>query len=87
MDGAGKWLLVKLLTHEERALALADDAPPVATLILVTHHIEEIVPDIHRVILLRDGRVAAAAPKRSVLTAKALSELFDAPIALDEIDG
>jgi iron complex transport system ATP-binding protein len=39
------------------------------------------------VILLRDGRVAAAGPKHEVLTAGALSELFDAPIALEEIDG
>lgn len=57
------------------------------TLILITHHIEEIVPEIHRVILLREGRVAAAGPKRSVPTAEALSELFDAPIALEESDG
>jgi iron complex transport system ATP-binding protein len=57
------------------------------TLILITHHIEEIVPEIQRVILLRDGRIAAAGPKRSVLTAEALSELFDAPIALEESDG
>jgi iron complex transport system ATP-binding protein len=56
-------------------------------LILITHHIEEIVPEIDRVILLRDGRVAKAGPKRSVLTAEALSGLFDAPIALEESDG
>jgi iron complex transport system ATP-binding protein len=57
------------------------------TLILITHHIEEIVPEIQHMILLRDGRVAAEGPKRSVLTARALSELFDAPIALEESDG
>ena len=38
-------------------------------------------------ILLRDGRVAAEGPKRSVLTAGALTELFDAPVALEESDG
>jgi len=57
------------------------------TLILVTHHIDEIVPEIERVVLLRDGRVAATGPKRSVLTAERLSDLFDAPITLDESEG
>ena len=57
------------------------------TLILVTHHIEEIVPEIERIILLRNGRIMASGPKRAVLTADCLSELFEAPIALDEDDG
>ena len=35
---------------------------------------------------LRPG-LAAAGPKGSVLTAGALSELFDAPIAIEESDG
>jgi len=57
------------------------------TLILITHHIEEIVPEIGRVLLLRDGRIVADGPKRSVLTAEELGGLFDAPIAIDEADG
>jgi iron complex transport system ATP-binding protein len=68
----------------ERVRQIARDG---TTLVLITHHIEEIVPEINRVILLRDGRVAAAGPKHAVLTAGALSELFGAPIALDEADG
>jgi iron complex transport system ATP-binding protein len=54
------------------------------TLILVTHHIEEIVAEIERVILLRDGRITADGPKRSVLTSERLSEVFDAPITLEK---
>jgi len=57
------------------------------TLILITHHIEEIVPEIERVILLRGGRILAFGPKRSVLTAERLSGLFDAPVAIDEQAG
>src|SRR6185503_2282576 len=38
------------------------------TLILITHHIEEIVPEIDRVILLRGGRITANGPKAEVLT-------------------
>lgn len=57
------------------------------TLILITHHIEEIVPEIDRIILLRQGRVTASGSKREVLTDARLSELFDAPIVLEENDG
>jgi iron complex transport system ATP-binding protein len=57
------------------------------TVILITHHIDEIIPEIERVVLLREGRVAAAGPKSSVLTAERLSRLFDAPIAIEEHDG
>jgi iron complex transport system ATP-binding protein len=68
----------------ERVRQVARDG---TTLILVTHHIEEIVPEIERVILLREGRIAADGPKRSVLTADRLTTLFNAPITLDENDG
>jgi iron complex transport system ATP-binding protein len=57
------------------------------TLILITHHVEEIVPEIERVILLRSGRVAADGPKRLTMTAEGLSDLFESPIAIEESDG
>jgi iron complex transport system ATP-binding protein len=57
------------------------------TLILITHHIEEIVPEIGRVILLKQGRVMTSGPKRDVLTAVQLSALFDSPVAIDEAGG
>ena len=57
------------------------------TLILITHHIEEIVPEIARVILLRGGRVVAEGTKAEVLTAASLSELFGIPVAIDEAGG
>jgi iron complex transport system ATP-binding protein len=57
------------------------------TVILITHHIDEIIPEIERVILLQAGRMVAAGSKGSVLTAEGLSGLFNAPIALEETDG
>jgi iron complex transport system ATP-binding protein len=57
------------------------------TLILITHHIEEIVPEIDRVILVSEGRIAAAGSKREILTSAHLSKLFNAPIVLEEADG
>jgi iron complex transport system ATP-binding protein len=57
------------------------------TIILVTHHAEEIIPEINRVLLLRRGRVAYDGPKRAVLTAANLTDVFDAPVTVAEADG
>jgi iron complex transport system ATP-binding protein len=53
------------------------------TLLLVTHHVEEIVPEIRRVILLRDGRIAADGPREAILTEDTLSRLFGHPIVVE----
>lgn len=57
------------------------------TLILVTHHIEEIVPEIGRVILLREGRVLADGERAALLTDDHLSALFDGPVQVHHADG
>jgi iron complex transport system ATP-binding protein len=50
------------------------------TLVLVTHHIEEIVPEIDRVILLREGRVLADGTRADVLTSELLSQAYGGPL-------
>jgi iron complex transport system ATP-binding protein len=57
------------------------------TIVLVTHHAEEIIPEIDRVILLRRGRVAYDGPKAAVLTAANLTGVFDAAVTVDEKNG
>lgn len=57
------------------------------TLILITHHIEEIVPGIQRVIFLREGRLAGDGPRREMLTSARLSDLFGLPLAIREAAG
>jgi iron complex transport system ATP-binding protein len=57
------------------------------TIILVTHHVEEIIPEIDHLILIKRGRVACAGPKRTILTDGNLSALFDAPVAVHEAGG
>lgn len=56
-------------------------------IIIVTHHLNEIPPEVDRVILLRDGRVAADGRKRSVLTDERLSEVYGVSVRVAEIDG
>jgi iron complex transport system ATP-binding protein len=48
------------------------------TVILVTHHIHEIPPEIDRVVLLKDGRIQDDGPKEEVLNEHSLSALFGA---------
>lgn len=57
------------------------------TLLLVTHHVEEILPEIRQAVLLREGRVFAAGPKRTVLSGANLSAVFGMPIRVVEADG
>ena len=58
-----------------------------AALLLVTHHLEEVVPEIDRVVLLREGQVFLDGPKREVLTRETLSELFGVPVQFSAQDG
>jgi iron complex transport system ATP-binding protein len=67
------------LAFIERMLGHAGGAP---TLVLVTHHVEEIVAGFSHVLVLRAGRVLAAGPRESVMTSQTLSRAFDAPVRL-----
>ena len=61
------------------ALSRNPDAP---ALILVTHHVEEIIPGFSHILLLKAGRVLASGKRRTVLTGKTLSEAFSEPVRL-----
>jgi len=56
--------------------------PHAPTLVLVTHHVEEIGPLFTHVLLLRDGSTFAAGPKRALLTSARLSAAFRAPLSV-----
>ena len=51
-------------------------------ILLVTHHVSEIIPEIERVVLLQRGRVLADGAKEKVLTSEQLSALFGVPVKL-----
>ncbi|HAL07130.1 MAG TPA: hypothetical protein DCP26_07225, partial [Brevundimonas sp.] len=55
-----------------------------ATLILVTHHIEEILPEIDHLVLLRDAQVLSDGPKSDLLTGPVLSDLFGMPTTVEK---
>jgi iron complex transport system ATP-binding protein len=56
-------------------------------ILLVTHHVSEIIPEIERVILLRDGRIIADGRKDEVLTSERISRLFGIPLRIVPQDG
>jgi iron complex transport system ATP-binding protein len=56
-------------------------------MILVTHHLADIVPEVERVVLMRAGRVVADGPKRDLLTSEALGDLFGIPVTVSRQDG
>jgi iron complex transport system ATP-binding protein len=57
------------------------------TLVLVTHHVEEIMPVFSHVLVLKAGRVLAAGPKATLLTSRRLSLAFAAPGRLRKVGG
>ena len=56
-------------------------------ILLITHHIADILPEIRRVILMRGGRIVADGAKEELLTAEVLSELFGVRVEVTERDG
>jgi iron complex transport system ATP-binding protein len=80
LDLAGREQLVARLA----TLAADPDAP---TMVLVTHHVEEIPPGVTHGLLLRNGLVVAAGLLENVLTPDLLSVTFGMPLALDRTGG
>jgi iron complex transport system ATP-binding protein len=51
-------------------------------LVMVTHHLSDILPEIERIILMRDGRVVGDGSRAEMLTEERLSELFHTPVRI-----
>ncbi len=56
-------------------------------ILLITHHIADIPPEIERILMMQDGRIVADGPKNELLTADRLSALFKTKVQLSERDG
>ena len=57
------------------------------SLVLVTHTLDDLIPEIDRIVTLRGGRVLHDGPTREVLRPGPLSEVFGIPVHLAERDG
>lgn len=78
LDLRARWELGQIL----RKLAAAGKS-----ILLVTHHVEDLIPEIERVILMRNGRVFRDGAKETVLTEGNLRSLFGVDVEMARRDG
>ncbi len=74
----------RFLERVERLLRPNSGGPLV---VYITHHLEEILPGFSHVLLLREGRVVAAGPRKKVLTPKILEKTFAARFTISSQNG
>jgi len=55
-------------------------------LVLVTHHLGDILPEINRIILMKQGQILADGPREELLTEPKLSELFNTQVRIGHDD-
>jgi iron complex transport system ATP-binding protein len=58
-----------------------------SAIILVTHELADIVPEIKRVVMMSQGRIVADGPKEEILQVDRLKALFGAHVELSRRDG
>ncbi|WNS74135.1 ABC transporter ATP-binding protein [Bacillus sp. DTU_2020_1000418_1_SI_GHA_SEK_038] len=71
-----------VLSREEVLFLMKEIVKNNCHLVYVTHHIEELVEEITHALLLRDGKIIAAGPKREVLTDELLTDAFKTPVSV-----
>ena len=59
--------------------------PP--AVLMITHHVEELLPQTQSVLLLRDGAAAASGPPEVVITSKILSAVYQCPVEVSRREG
>jgi iron complex transport system ATP-binding protein len=76
-----------LAAQHELRLILSKLANSGVGIVMVTHHVSDLIREIERVVLMGGGRIIADGPKTKVLEAEKLSDLFGRPLELSERDG
>ena len=56
-------------------------------IVLITHHLADIPPEMERMVMLRAGRIFADGHKRDLLTEERLQELFGVHVTVAQRDG
>jgi iron complex transport system ATP-binding protein len=56
-------------------------------IILVTHDLSDLIPEIERVLLMSNGRIIADGPKEQMLQADRLQGLFKTRVEVDQRNG
>lgn len=59
--------------------------PP--AVLMITHHVEELLPETSAVLVLKDGQVAASGLPKATITSAVLSSVYDCPVEVRRRDG
>jgi iron complex transport system ATP-binding protein len=76
-----------LAAHRELRATLQRLAQHGIGIVLVTHDLSDVIPEIERVVFLREGRIVADGPRGELLNARELEALFGVPLELAARDG
>jgi iron complex transport system ATP-binding protein len=94
LAGGGEMLLLDepsnaldLRAQHDLRVMLRELAQRGVAIVLITHHIGDILPEMERVVMMREGKIVADGKKSVLLTASRLSELFGREIQVSERDG
>lgn len=82
LDEPTNSLDMKSIFHFRRTISSIADAGK--NIILVTHDLSDIIPEISRVILIKDGRIYADGRKEEILTNENLTALFGVPVTVQK---
>ncbi|MFD1928085.1 ABC transporter ATP-binding protein [Sporosarcina siberiensis] len=72
-----------ILSREQLLAIMKDVKQNNCHIIYVTHHIEELVKELTHVLLLHNGEIVAAGPKKEVLIDTKLSKTFEVPVKIN----
>lgn len=78
------------LAGREQVLATIEQVlqqPNAPAVLMITHHVEELSPNTHTVMLMKQGRFIAAGPPQTIITPERLSEAFGCKVFVEQIHG
>jgi iron complex transport system ATP-binding protein len=76
-----------LAARREVRAAMSALARAGVSVVLVTHQLDEVIPEIERVVFIKGGRVSADGRKGELFTAERLGDLFGVAVELELRDG
>jgi iron complex transport system ATP-binding protein len=80
-------IALDLSAQHELRLMLRKLAQSGIGIVMVTHHLSDLIPEMDRAVLMNRGTIIADGPTREVLVEDRLSALFGRPVELSERDG
>lgn len=57
------------------------------TVVMVTHHVEEIIPSFNRIFMIKDGKMACSGAIDSCLNSEMISSVFNADVSIESVNG